>query len=36
MKNKEHIDYPEMVEEILGNYEPIDPNISSDKILEIK
>ena len=36
MKNKEHIDYQEMVEEILGNYKPTDPNISSDKILDIK
>ena len=36
IKNNEHIDYPVMVEEILGNYEPTDPNISPDKIQDIK
>lgn len=36
MKNNPYIDYSVMVEKILGNYEPIDPNVSSDKILAIK
>lgn len=36
MKSNEHIDYPKMVESILGNYTPVDSNISLDKISEIK
>lgn len=36
LKSNEHIDYSTMVETVLGNYEPVDPNISTDKIMDIK
>lgn len=36
MKSHEHVDYPEMIENILGNYMPADPNVTLDKIQEIK
>jgi len=36
LKSNEHIDYSTMVEAILGNYEPVDPNITLDRIGDIK
>lgn len=36
MKSHEHVDYPEMIENILGNYMPADHNVTLDKIQEIK
>lgn len=36
LRKRDHIDYNEMIEEVLGKYEPIDPKISKDKIRDIK
>lgn len=36
MKRKDYIDFSEMVEDILEGYEPIDPNITKEKIRDIK
>lgn len=35
-KNNEHIDYPTMVNLILENYQPVDPDINHDKIQNIR
>lgn len=35
-KNNEHIDYPTMVDSILENYQPVDPDINLDKIQNIR
>lgn len=36
LKSHDYIDYPVMVEDILGNYIPFDDRITSDKIIAIK
>ena len=36
MKSNNHIDYPTMVESLLDDYKPVDPNITVDKIKDIK
>lgn len=36
MKSNDHIDYPTMVECFLEDYKPVDPNITVDKIKDIK
>lgn len=35
-KNNEHIDYPMMVNSILENYQPVDPDLNADKIQTIR
>lgn len=34
--NNEHIDYPTMVDTVLGSYQPVDPEVNPDKIQAIK
>jgi hypothetical protein len=36
LKSGEPIDYPAMVEAVLGNYEPVDPSVKADRIKNIK
>lgn len=34
--NNDHIDFPTMVSSILGNYQPVDPDVNPEKIQAIK
>lgn len=34
--NNDHIDFPTMVDTVLGNYQPVDPDVNPEKILAIK
>jgi len=34
--NNDHIDFPTMVDTVLGNYHPVDPDVNPEKIQEIK
>ena len=36
MKNNEHIDFKDMIEEIVGNYQPIGDGVTKEEINELK
>jgi len=36
LKNNDHIDFPTMVDAVLGNYAPVNPDIKPEKIQDIR